>query len=155
MTKTRCAAAITGCLVSLILAAAPAAQARREPGLKSGPPGPCPLMRDTNETIQHFSTRVITCAAGAWTVPGGADRAICIAARESGLNPKASSPTGAYLGLYQHSATYWPSRYDEWTKVDWDLRRSAFNARTNAIVTIRMVHDIGRWVKAGWPVKDC
>ena len=122
---------------------------------QSSPPGPCALARNQDETVQDFSTRLITCAADTWTVPGGADRALCIATRESGLIPTASSPNGEYLGLFQHSAKYWPARYDEWTKVAWTLRRSAFNARTNAIVTIRMVHGIGRWVTAGWPTKGC
>jgi hypothetical protein len=156
-TRTKRRAGITGgVVIALLLTAAPVAQARSdELGLNSGPPGPCPLTRGTDETVQDLSARLITCAAETWSVPGGADRAICIATRESGLNPAAASPTGDYLGLFQHSAKYWPSRYEAWTKVGWRLRRSALNGRTNAIVTIRMVSSVGRWVTAGWPAKGC
>lgn len=149
-------AAIAGSVaIALTLTVAPAAHARRDLGLSSAPSGPCPLARAGGESVRHFSVRLITCAAGAWAVPGGADRAVCIAKRESGLNPAASSPSGTYLGLFQHSATYWPSRYDAWTRAGWNLRRSALNGRTNAVVTLRMVHGIGRWVTAGWPAKGC
>ena len=89
-------------------------------------------------------------------VPGGKERAICIARRESGLDPSAtSSPTGEYLGLYQHDRDMWAARYDGYTQPVWELSRRALNGRTNAIVTIRMVADIGTWHEAGWPPKDC
>jgi broad specificity phosphatase PhoE len=155
MTKTKRVAAMTACITAVLCASAPAALARRDVGPNTGPPGPCPLARGSGETVQDFSARLIACAADTWSVPGGADRAICIATRESGLVPTASSPTGAYLGLFQHSANYWPSRYDTWTRVAWRLRTSALNGRTNAIVTVRMVHGIGRWATAGWPAKGC
>ena len=46
-------------------------------------------------------------------VPGGSARAICIARRERGLDPSAtSSPTGRYRGLFQHDRDLWPARYD-------------------------------------------
>ena len=88
-------------------------------------------------------------------VPGGSDRAICIAKRESGLNPKAESATGVYLGLYQHAAEYWEWRYDTYTEPAWDLPTSALKGRTNSIVTIRMVVEAGTWGAAGWPRGDC
>ena len=159
-TSARRAVAIAG-LTSALLAVAttvglPLAQGRgRPPRASAGPPGPCALIRNGGETVQDFSARLITCAAATWSVPGGAHRAICIARRESGLVPHATSPNGRYLGLFQHSAKYWPGRYDDWTKPDWQLRTSALNGRTNAVVTIRMVHGIGRWVTAGWPAKGC
>jgi len=147
---------MTGVIVAvLVLAGGSAARARPEMPLTGSPPGPCALARTSGETVRTYSARIIRCAAGTWTVPGGAHRAICIARRESGLIPTASSANGEYLGLFQHRATYWPSRYDAWTKVAWDLNRSALDARTNAIVTIRMVHAFGRWVTAGWPVEGC
>ena len=154
--KTARAASIIGCVVAtLITAAGPVARASGERRLDSGPPGPCALARMPGEAVRGFSARMITCATDIWSVPGGADRAICIANRESGLNPRASSPNGGYLGLFQHSAKYWPSRYDTWTKPAWELRRTALSARTNAIVTMRMVHRIGRWLTAGWPPGGC
>ena len=120
------------------------------------PHHPCQLTRRDGETVQHFSERQITCAVGAYgPVKGGITRAICIARRESGLIPSASSPKGRYLGLYQHSATYWPWRFDTYTQPSWSLSTSALSARSNAIVTVRMVHSLGGWRHAGWPVKAC
>ena len=119
--------------------------------------GPCDFGRSDGETIQHFSKRRIICAVERFgPVPGGSQRAICIARRESGLYPKAtSSPTGQYMGLFQHDRDLWPSRYETYTKPVWELSPSALNGRTNAIVTIRMVFDIGTWKAAGWPRKQC
>lgn len=89
-------------------------------------------------------------------VPGGSTRAICIARRESGLDPSATSePTGQYRGLYQHDRDYWSWRYDTYTLPAWELSRRALSGRTNAIVTIRMVVKAGTWRAAGWPPKEC
>jgi len=118
--------------------------------------GPCALVGRSGETLTHLMKRRITCAAERFgPVPGGAARAICIAKRESGLDPTATSPTGMYLGLYQHARTYWPSRYITWTKPAWELSTKAKNGRTNSIVTLRMVHAAGSWKAAGWPAKGC
>ena len=119
--------------------------------------GPCDFPRSDGETIQHFSKRRIVCAVERFgPVPGGALRAVCIAKRESGLDPAATSqPTGEYRGLYQHDRDLWPARYDQYTAPVWELSPSALNGRTNAIVTVRMVADIGTWRRAGWPPKDC
>jgi hypothetical protein len=120
------------------------------------PPHPCELPRRDGETIQHYSRRLIECAVGAFgPIRGGATRAVCIAKRESGLIPTASSKTGKYLGLYQHAASYWPSRFDTYTEASWDLSSSALSGRSNAIVTVRMVRSLGGWKAAGWPVKGC
>ena len=119
--------------------------------------GPCALTQAPTESIQHLSAREITCAVQQFgPVPGGAKRAICIARRESGLNPTAASrPTGMYVGLYQHLAAAWPARFTGWTSPAWRLPSSPFSARTNAIVTIRMVQAMGRWPTAGWPARGC
>jgi len=124
-------------------------------GAITPPTGPCPVTRTTTETVQHFSKRVIRCAAAKWVVPGGATKAICIASRESGLVPTARSATGQYLGLFQHSRVSWPSRYADWTAPAWHLRTHALNGRTNTIVTLRMVHGFGGWAPAGWKVRGC
>ena len=120
-------------------------------------PGPCDFHRLNGETVQHFSTRRIVCAVEVFgPVPGGPARAICIARRESGLDPSATSkPTGRYRGLYQHDRDLWPSRYDIHTMPAWELSHRALNGRTNAIVTIRMVVRVGTWRGAGWPPKKC
>jgi hypothetical protein len=106
-------------------------------------PGPCALIRGDDEGIRAFSIRIITCAAERWPVPGGPDKAICIADRESGLIPTAQSPTGMYLGLFQHSAETWGDRYLEWTRPIWQLKPNALNGRTNAVVTMRMANAYG------------
>jgi hypothetical protein len=120
-------------------------------------PGPCSFRRLDGETIQHFSKRRVSCAVARFgPVPGGEVRAICIAARESGLDPRATSePTGEYRGLYQHDRDMWPDRYAGYTVPTWELSQRALNGRTNAIVTIRMVAEFGTWKAAGWPPKDC
>jgi hypothetical protein len=118
--------------------------------------GPCDLARRSSESTQHFMRRRISCAVDRFgPVGGGSARAICIAKRESGLDPTAKSATGQYLGLYQHAATMWPDRFKRWTSRSWDLSRRALNGRSNSIVTIRMVHAIGSWKAAGWPIKRC
>ena len=117
--------------------------------------GPCVLVRADGETIRHLSKRRIRCAVSTFgPVPGGADRAICIAKRESGLIPTATSATGKYLGLFQHSAATWPSRYVTWTDPTWQLSDSALNGRTNSVVTIQMVHAAGKWGPT-WPADGC
>ena len=105
--------------------------------------GPCDLPSRDGERVTHRVTRLITCAAERWPVRGGADRAICVADHESGLNPKATSPDGLFVGLYQHSAAAWPDRYDAWTRRAWQLGDNPLFGRSNAIVTIRMVSETG------------
>jgi hypothetical protein len=95
-------------------------------------PGPCDADRRADETIQHFMKRKITCAVDLF-----------------------GPVTGLYLGLYQHAAAAWPDRYQRWTDPAWDLSSDALNGRTNAIVTIRMVHAAGTWKDAGWPSNGC
>jgi hypothetical protein len=111
--------------------------------VSAGEAGPCDLARRENEPVRQLSKRLIRCAADRWAVPGGAEKAICIARAESDLNPDAVSAGGDYLGLFQHSAAAWPDRYREWTRPSWGLDDSALSGRTNAIVTIRMVNANG------------
>jgi hypothetical protein len=120
-------------------------------------PGPCDFHRLDDESVRAFAKRRIVCAVERFgPVPGGSERAICIAQRESGLDPTTTSePTGQYRGLYQHDRDYWPWRYDTYTLPAWELSPRALNGRTNAIVTIRMVVEAGSWWKAGWPPKEC
>lgn len=136
-------------VASVLLGAAPVNAHHR--------PGPCDFHRLDGESDRHLAKRWIACAVDRFgPVPGGRERAICIARRESGLYAWAtSSPTGEYRGLYQHDRDMWPARYDRYTKPLWELSRRALNGRTNAIVTIRMVFDHGTWRAAGWPRKEC
>jgi hypothetical protein len=98
---------------------------------------------ETDQTIQVYSRSLIECAAARWPVPGGAETAICVADRESGLIPSASSASGQFLGLFQHSAQAWPDRFAEWSRPAWLLKNNPLNGRSNAIVTIRMVNAEG------------
>jgi hypothetical protein len=125
------------CLVTLAAALGPWLPAT------AGETGPCPLEQREGETVRQLSKRYIRCAADRWAVPGGAERAICIARAESDLDPETVSAGGEYLGLFQHSAEAWPDRYEEWTRESWGLDESALSGRTNAIVTIRMVNANG------------
>jgi hypothetical protein len=119
--------------------------------------GPCDFRRLDGESMRSFSRRRIACAVELFgPVPGGVERAVCIARRESGLDPSStSSPTGEYRGLYQHDRDLWPVRYERYSRPVWELSRRVLDGRTNAIVTIRMVADMGTWRRAGWPPKDC
>lgn len=143
-----------GVAIAAALLTLPASSAHASPVGRSATqpvPGPCALTREDGESIQDLSTRLIQCAADRWPVPGGAAKAVCIAGRESGLIPTATSPTGQFVGLFQHSAAAWPDRYAEWTRPVWALKESPLNGRTNAVVTMRMVNaeGWGPWTGAG------
>jgi hypothetical protein len=149
LTRNRPAVAILLLIAGVLLGGTPATATHLS--------GPCDMHRLDGESIQHFSKRRIVCAVERFgPVPGGVARAICIAKRESGLDPSATSePTGQYRGLFQHDRDFWPSRYEKYTHPTWELSSHALNGRTNAIVTIRMVVDVGTWRQAGWPPKAC
>lgn len=149
MTRTGSLAAVLLLLAGVLLGPTPAAAHHL--------PGPCDFHRLDGESDQAFARRRITCAVERFgPVPGGDARANCIAQRESGLDPSATSePTGEYRGLYQHDRDFWGWRYDTYTVSSWKLSPRALNGRTNAIVTIRMVVDFGTWKAAGWPPKKC
>jgi hypothetical protein len=83
--------------------------------------------------------QLISCAARHWSVPGGPAMALYVANRESHYQPRAYNPSGC-AGIYQHMLRYWPGRAAAYGFRGW----SAFNARANIIVTMRMVH------LAGW-----
>ena len=129
------AVAAAATIVATVLAPSPASARHRE--------GPCDPHRQEDETVQAHQRELIQCATNHWTVFGGYEKALCIAKRESGLNPRAVSSDGRYLGLYQHAKRYWPGRYDAYTRRAWELNDSALIGRTNAIVSIRMAGEVG------------
>ncbi len=149
MKRTGTALAATALVAVVVFGATPATARHR--------PGPCDFHRRDDESVRAFSKRRIVCAVSRFgPVPGGRERAICIARRESGLDPTATSqPTGEYRGLYQHDRDYWAWRYDRFTRPVWELSRRALNGRSNAIVSIRMVFAFGTWKGAGWPRREC
>ena len=147
--RTRSAIVVLTLVTGVLLGATPA--------FAHHVPGPCDFHRLDDESARAFAKRRIVCAVERFgPVPGGSERAICIARRESGLDPSATSePTGQYRGLFQHDRDMWPARYAEYTRPAWELSPRALNGRTNAIVTVRMVFKIGTWRNAGWPPKEC
>jgi hypothetical protein len=98
----------------------------------------CPI--DWREGTWHVK-RLIRCAAHRWDVPGGANKALSIAGRESHFKPGAYNAYSGASGIYQHLRRYWPGRARAYGFRGW----SAFNARANIIVSIRMVHSLGSW----------
>jgi hypothetical protein len=94
----------------------------------------------------------IDCAVEKWPVPNApnGNTPTQVAACESGLQADASNG-GRYLGIFQHSAHYWPGRVDAFAPRTWDkpLGASALNARSNIVVSIRMVagDGWGPWVQ--------
>lgn len=85
------------------------------------------------------------CALAKWSVSGGYVRFYAVADCESGWNRFASN-SGRYLGLFQHSATYWGGRVRAYEPPAWDKGLSSRwqNSRTQVVVTARMVHG-GGW----------
>ena len=103
------------------------------------------------ETLQnpHSTTtevrRTIVAAANRFRV--SAASMLCLANRESNFDERASNG-GNYLGLFQHSARYWPSRVrwynhgvGDWLKVK--PHASAFAMRANSLVSARMIRTGG------------
>ena len=85
--------------------------------------------------------QLIRCAEDRWSVPGGASTALYVAGRESHFEPKAYNSYSGASGIFQHLRRYWPGRADAFGFDGW----SAFNARANIMVTMRMVHRLGSW----------
>lgn len=110
--------------------------------------GPCQVHWQ-KPWVQHHDTRpvadLIRCAARRWSVPGGVSKALSVAACESGRRPDATNTP--YLGVYQHASYYWPARASKFLRPRWGIRHGIFNARAQAIVSIRMAHSMGSW----WP----
>jgi len=133
---------VAALLLTAILSAGPAASART-PILETSrhryaqiPSKVCPIDWRRGP---WFVKKLIKCAAAHWAVPGGARQALYIADRESHYFPRAYNPSGAE-GIYQHMRWFWPGRARIYGFPGW----SAFNARANIIVTMRMVH------RGGW-----
>ena len=150
--RRRLAAVVVAASSALLVAPAAHAEVSTSHAVHRTGAGPCALPRPAEESIQDYSKDLIRCAAAQWPVPGGAARAICVARRESGLVPTTSSPGGAYVGLFQHLASAWQERYQEWADPGWGLKDDPLNGRTNTIVTIRMVNADG-W--APWSGTGC
>ena len=80
---------------------------------------------------------LIRCAAHHFDV--SVDKAVSIAFRESRFHPRAYNNWSCAKGVYQHLCRYWPTRAREYGFRDW----SAYNARANIFVTMRVVRRYG------------
>lgn len=94
----------------------------------------CPI--DWRQSTWHVK-KLIRCAATYYDI--SPRRAIYIAWRESRFRSTAYNEEGEAAGIYQHLLKYWPDRAETYGFPDW----SAFNARANIIVTMRMVRRFG------------
>jgi len=94
----------------------------------------CPIeWRDGTAKVKAL----IKCAAQHFGV--STDKALYIADRESHFRPTAYNSWSCAKGIYQHLCKYWPSRADAYGFDNW----SAYNARANIMVTMRMVKHYG------------
>ena len=130
------ALALTAVLL-IVPAASHAGAATPGAGYSEVPRKICPI--DWRDGTFHVK-KLIRCAAARWTVPGGASKALAIANRESNFHPRAYNSYSGSAGIYQHLRHYWPGRARVYGFRGW----SAFNARANVMVTMRMVH------RGGW-----
>lgn len=87
--------------------------------------------------------RIIHRAAREWGVDGA--RMVRVARCESGLDPRAQSPSGKFLGLFQQHRDFWPDR----ARKAGLAGASVFDPWANAYVSARMIAVSG-WHH--WPV---
>lgn len=85
----------------------------------------------------YYVKKLIRCTARFYGV--SIDKALYVAYRESKYYPRAFNEWSCAKGIYQHLCRYWPTRADTFGFDDW----SAFNARANIIVSMRMVKRYG------------
>ncbi len=132
-------------LLTALLLSVPVVSASADPHPSQYPQVPRSICRiDWQEGPWHVK-RLIRCANIAGAFPEGPPKALAIADRESGFRPKAYNSYSGASGIYQHLRRYWPGRPSAFGFSGW----SAFNARANIIVTIRMVHRVGSWAPWG------
>ena len=82
--------------------------------------------------------QLIACAVAKWPVPGGVEKALSVARCEHGFQWY-SPPGDSHVGVYQHSAYYWPDRAAAYGFAGYDAR----NGRANIMVAIQYAHDHG------------
>jgi hypothetical protein len=86
--------------------------------------------------------KLIKCTAVYYGV--SVDKALYVANRESKFQPTAYNASSCAKGLFQHLCRYWPQRAYDYGFKDF----SAYNARANTFVTMRMVRRYG-WAPWG------
>jgi hypothetical protein len=122
-------------IVTAIMTVFPASQSIAATGTISKiPPRVCDI--NWRRDARHVKG-LIRCAARHFGV--SVDKAESIAFRESRFHPRAYNSWSCAKGIYQHLCRYWPTRAREYGFNDW----SAYNARANIFVTMRMVRRFG------------
>jgi hypothetical protein len=121
-------------IVTAIMTAFPASQSYAAGTITRSPARVCDI--DWRKDARHVKG-LIRCAAHHFGV--NVDKAESIAFRESRFHPRAYNTWSCAKGIYQHLCRYWPTRARAYGFNDW----SAFNARANIFVTMRMVKRFG------------
>lgn len=86
---------------------------------------------------------IIWCAVAFYgIVPGGVQRAVSIAWRESRFNPTAVSSTGC-VGVYQYCDSTWQHLIDSWPVMNELYGVNRYSARGNVMRAIRSAHETG------------
>lgn len=91
---------------------------------------------DWRESTWHVK-KLVRCAARHYGV--SVTTAMAVADRESHFHPRAYNASSCAKGVYQHLCRYWPDRAYQYGFRD----KSAFNARANIIVSMKMVKRYG------------
>ena len=126
---------LTAVIMSFPIATTSEAMIQRETATRPTSLKICPI--DWRQSAWHVK-KLIRCVAAHYGVSGR--KAIYIAWRESRFRPSAYNAYGDAAGIYQHLLRYWPHRSADYGFRNW----SAFNARANIFVTMRMV------LRYGW-----
>jgi soluble lytic murein transglycosylase-like protein len=131
-------AAVAALILTALILASPVAPSPAE-AYNYTPRKICPIhWHEGKRQVKHL----IKCAANHWGV--SPDHALKVAHRESLFDPHAYNSGSCAKGVYQHLCRYWPGR-----AFDYGFKgKSAFNARANIIVTMKMVRRYG-WAPWG------
>jgi len=86
----------------------------------------------------------IRCAANKYDDVSVA-HALYVADRESNFIATATNSSSGACGIMQHLPTYWPGRRASYLRVHpyWSLGASCYNARSNVVAAMWMVHKYG------------
>jgi hypothetical protein len=101
---------------------------------------------DPGTWTDHEERLTLDCVVAKWPVPGGVSEAWSVGMCESHMYRLANNG-GNYLGLFQHSATYWPDRVSHQMPDGWKIGpwQRWTNSRSQIVTTARMVHYSGSW----------